>query len=147
MKKILIMFALIVSAVSLTKAQGGGGGGRGGTPEERAAATMAGATVTSLALTDDQKAKILPIIVAYNKAQTEAMAAGGDMQAAMATMRTKAAESEKQIVDLLTADQKKTYEAALATAKQNNPNAATVIVGGRGGRGGGGGGAPGGGGR
>src|ERR1044071_632701 len=124
MKKILIMFALIVSTVSLTKAQGGGGGGRGGTPEERAAATMTGAVITSLNLTDDQKAKVLPILVAYNKAQAEAMA-GGDPQAAMTALRPKAAEGEKQIVDLLTADQKKTYEAALATAKQNNPNAAT----------------------
>jgi hypothetical protein len=154
MKRMLIICALLISAVSFTKAQGGGGGGRGmqGTPEERAQATLASPTVASLNLTDDQKAKVLPILVAYNKAQTDAFAkaqaAGGDFQAVQAELRTKAAESEKEVVALLTADQKKTYDAALATAKQNNPNAATVVVGGRGGgRGGQGGGAPGGGGR
>ena len=153
MKKILIICVLLISAVSFTKAQqdsvqsqrGVAGRGQQGTPEERAQAALNAPTITSLNLTDDQKAKVLPILVAYNKAQTEAMtkaqAGGGDMQAVMAEMRTKAADSEKQCVSLLTADQKKTYDAALATAKTNNPNAATVVVGGRGGgRGGQGGG-------
>src|SRR4051812_45968837 len=104
MKKILIICALLISAVSFAKAQqdsarsqpGLAGRGQQGTPEQRAQATLSAPTVTSLNLTDDQKAKVLPILVAYNKAQTEAMtraqAGGGDMQAVMAEMRTKAAD-------------------------------------------------------
>jgi hypothetical protein len=150
MKRIVIICALLISAVSFTKAQGGGGGQQG-TPEERAQRTIDGPAVASLNLTADQKAKVLPILVSYNKAQTDMMAkaqAGGDMAAVRTQMTTLAADDEKQIVALLTPDQKKAYDAALASAKERNPNAATVVIGGgRGGRGGQGGGAPAGGGR
>ena len=47
-------------------------------------------------------------------------------------------QNEKAAVALLTADQKKAYDAALAAAKERNPNASSVFFGGFG-RGGGGG--------
>jgi hypothetical protein len=137
MKKIVIICALLISAVSFAKAQqdsvqsqpGMAARSRQGTPEERAQATLNAPAIASLNLTDAQKAKVLPILIAYNEAMARAQAGSGDMQAVMAEMRTKAADSEKKCVGLLTPDQKKTYNAALAFAKQNNPNAATVIVG------------------
>jgi hypothetical protein len=139
MKKLLVIVALLVSVVSFSKAQGYG---QQGTPEEQAQRSLDRPSVVALNLTADQKTKAMPILVAYNKAvadlRAKAMAGGGDMQAAMTEIRPKmttlADENEKLLVAMLTADQKKAYDAALATAKQNNPNATTVIIGG--GRGG-----------
>jgi hypothetical protein len=140
MKKLVIICALLISAVSFTKAQG-----QQRTPEEIAQMTLDRPNIAALNLTADQKAKITPILVAYNKANaeamTKAMAAGGDRQAAFTEVRTKmapmAAENEKAIVALLTADQMKAYNTALEAAKERNPNATSVFVGGRGFGGGG----------
>jgi Spy/CpxP family protein refolding chaperone len=141
MKKLVIICALLISAVSFTKAQG-----QGGTPEEMAQRTL-DVRLVSLNLTADQKAKLTPMLVAYNKTNVEAMTkarAAADPQAAMTELRTKmapmAAENEKAALALLTADQKKAYDAALAAAKERNPNATAVFFGGGGGRGGQGGG-------
>ena len=138
MKKLVIICALLISAVSFTKAQG-----QGGTPEEMAARTLDGQRLATLNLTADQKAKITPLLVAYTKATMADMMKAreaADPQAAMAELRTKfapmAAENEKAAVALLTADQKKAYDAALAAAKERNPNATSVFFGGGGGRGG-----------
>lgn len=137
MKKLVIICALLISAVSFTKAQGQR------TPEEMAQMTLDGPRLTSLNLTADQKAKLTPMLVAYSKAtMAEMMKAreAADPQAAMAELRTKfapmVAENEKAAVALLTADQKKAYDAALAAAKERNPNATSVFFGGGGGRGG-----------
>jgi hypothetical protein len=149
MKRIVIVFALLISAVSLTKAQGGGGGGRGpqGTPAERAQMTIDGPALTALNLTADQKAKTLALLTAMNKS-TDSLrtAAAGDFQSMMPKMTAMSSATEAKFVSWLTADQKKAYDTALAAAKERNPNATGILAGGRGGRGGGGG-APGGGGR
>lgn len=138
MKKLVIICALLISAVSFTRAQGG----PQGTPEERAKMTLDGERLASLNLTADQKAKLTPMLVDYSKAtMAEMMKArdAADPQAAMAELRTKfapmVAENEKAAVALLTADQKKAYDALLAAAKERNPNATSVFFGG-GGRGG-----------
>ena len=69
-----------------------------------------------------------------------AVAADADMQARMAAMQAMApkmapisAANEAAIVALLTADQKKAYDAALAAAKERNPAATGVFTGGFGG--------------
>jgi protein CpxP len=137
MKKLLLMCAFVMGISAVSFAQGGG---PQGTPEERAAASLERPNMAAYNFTADQKAKILPILVRQNKTQdslrTAATAGGADMQTAMPAMMAKmapvSAANEAAIVALLTPDQKKTYDAALATAKQNNPNATTVLVGGRG---------------
>lgn len=138
MKKLVLMLALLVSAVTFSKAQGQM------SPEERVKMTLDGQRLASLNLTADQKAKLTPMLLAYNKTLMETMTkvrdSGGDMQTAMADFRTKNApmisENEKAAVALLTADQKKAYDAALAAAKERNPSASAVFFGGFGGGGG-----------
>ena len=138
MKRIVIICALLISAVSFSKAQGQM------SPEERVKTTLDGQRLATLNLTADQKAKLTPMLLSYNKTLMETLTkvrdAGGDMQAAMADFRTKnapmIAENEKAAVALLTADQKKAYDAALATAKERNPSATAVFFGGFGGGGG-----------
>jgi len=130
MKRILIICALLISAVSFTKAQG-----RAMTPEERAAANFDIPLVASLNLTADQKAKLLPVLVTYNKATLEmrdkAREAGGDLDAARIALRPKmfalAEEYEKTAITLLTADQKKAYDTALLAMKESKPGATTVV--------------------
>ncbi len=137
MKKLLIMIALVAGVATLSKAQGGG---PQGTPEERAKASLERQSMAAYNFTADQKAKLTVILTRQNKSQdslrTIVMAGGADPQTAYPAMAAKlapiSAANEAAAVALLTADQKKTYDAALATAKQNNPNATTVLVGGRG---------------
>ncbi|MXV15518.1 Spy/CpxP family protein refolding chaperone [Hufsiella ginkgonis] len=147
MKKVLFIVALLVSTASLSMAQGGGqGGGRPmGTPEERAKMTIDGQRLTSLALTDDQKAKLLPLLVKANKSidSLRATAPQGDrdaMMALMPKMTAFTAPAETALISWLTPEQKKAYDAALAAAKERNPNATGILGGGFGGRGGQGGG-------
>ncbi len=133
MKKLIIMMALVAGVTTLSKAQGGG---PQGTPEERAAATLARPNMDAYAFTADQKAKIVVILTRQNKSQDSLMTAltagGGDRMAAMQAMGPKiapiATANEAAIVALLTPDQKKTYDAALAAAKERNPNATTAII-------------------
>ncbi len=140
MKRLVIICALLISAVSFTMAQGGGGRGPQGTPEERAQRTVDGTMFVSVNLTADQKTKTLALLTAQNKSIDSLRAtipAGGDMRAAMQELRPKitviANANEAKFLSWLNADQKKAYEAAMATMKANNPNA-TFGNGGRGGR-------------
>ncbi len=149
MKKLFIMIALVASVATLSNAQGGG---QQGTPEERAQRTIDGQRMAAFNFTADQKPKVLAILVRQNKstdslrATMPAPAAGADRMAAMQAMAPKlapiSAANEAAIVALLTPDQKKTYDTALAAAKERNPNATAVFTGG-GGRGQGGGRPPG----
>jgi hypothetical protein len=137
MKKLIIMMALVAGVITVSKAQGGG---PQGTPQERAAATLERPNMAAYNFTADQKAKIVVILTNQNKSsdslRTAAMAGGADPQTAYPAMAAKlapiSAANEAAIVALLTPDQKKTYDAALAAAKERNPNATTVFAGGRG---------------
>jgi hypothetical protein len=132
MKKFLIIAALLVSAVSFSNAQGRG---QQGTPEERAQRTLDGQAVASINLNADQKAKTLALLVRQNKSTDSLRTAlNGDFQAMGPKMATIRESNEKLFISWLTPDQKKAYDAALAAAKQNNPNATGILGGGRGGR-------------
>lgn len=122
MKKLLIICALVFSAVTFASAQGqGGGGGRmGGTPEERIK-RQTDQLVEKLKLTDDQKTKATAIFTASIAAQTkmreEMMAGGGDRAAMMEKMQKANAEVQAKITEILTDDQKKAYKAMLDEQK------------------------------
>jgi protein CpxP len=153
MKKLLFVCAFVMGISAVGFAQGGG---PQGTPEERAAASLERPNMAAYNFTADQKTKVLAILVKQNKSsdslRTAATAGGADPQTAFQTLGPKlapiSAANEAAIVALLTPDQKKTYDAALATAKERNPATTTAIIrsfgGGRrgGGGNGGGGGAP-----
>ena len=137
------MIALVAGVTTFSKAQGGG---PQRTPEERAKMTVDGQRMAAYNFTADQKAKIVVILTKQNKssdslrATMPALAADADRAARMQAMQAMApklapitAANEAAIVALLTPDQKKTYDAALAAAKERNPNATTVIAGGFGG--------------
>lgn len=138
MKKLLLSVSLILGMYAV-KAQGFGGG-TPPPPAERAQAFFTSERFTAFAFTEDQKAKITPLLVKFytsSDSLTATMPAGGGQEAfqQMAPKRAALAEPyEKAIVDLLTPEQKKTYDAALAAAKERNPNATRVFTGGFGGR-------------
>ena len=147
MKKVLLVCAFLVGLSTLSFAQGGG---PQGTPEERAKMTVDGQRMTAFNFTADQKAKVVAILTKQNKSSDSLRAAnaGGDRAAMAPKLAPISAVNEAAIVALLTADQKKAYDTALAAAKERNPNATAVFTGGGGrggqggGRGGNGGGAP-----
>ena len=123
MKKLLIICALVFSAVTFASAQGQGGqgGGRmGGTPEERIK-RQTDQLVEKLKLTDDQKTKATAIFTAQVAAQTkmreEMQAGGGDRAAMMEKMQKATAEVQAKITEILTDDQKKAYKAMLDEQK------------------------------
>lgn len=140
MKKIVLAVALLAGVVSLSKAQGGGQRQQL-PPAERVTALLGNERMAAFAFTADQKAKIVPLLTKFYTSSDSLMAtipADGDRMAAMQTLAPKRAAlgdpTEKAILGLLTADQKKTYDAALAAAKERNPNATAVFTGGGGGR-------------
>jgi len=76
------------------------------TPEQRAARLK-----DSLALSDDQVGKLIPIFQESDRKRTEAMdAAGDDRDARMAAMRGVMESTDKQIESILTDTQKAKYE-------------------------------------
>ncbi len=128
MKKLLIVCALLISAVSFANAQGG----QMGTPAERAQRTL-DMRLASLNLTADQKAKTLTLLTKLNTSSDSlrtSMGQGADRQAMMAKMGTISGPAEATFVSWLTADQKKAYDTALAAAKERNPNATGILAGG-----------------
>lgn len=139
MKKLLLSVCLLVS-VAAAKAQGGGGQRQMLPPAERASAMLSNDRFATFAFTEDQKAKITPLLVKFYTSSDSLMATiprDGDRREAFQTMMPKrtalAAPIEKAIVGLLNADQKKTYDTALSAAKERNPNATAVFTGGFGG--------------
>jgi len=137
MKKLLLSAFLLVGVIAV-KAQGPGGPPP--PPAERATAFFTNQRYAAFAFTDDQKAKITPMLVKFYTSSDSLRAtvpADGGMEAfqAMAPKRAAlAAPYEQAIVALLTPEQKKTYDAALAAAKERNPNATGVFTSGFGGR-------------
>jgi len=117
MKRLVIICALLISAVSFTKAQGGGGR-NSGTPEERAQRTIDGQGFAAFSLTADQKPKVMAVLVAQNKSIDSLRAAtpqGADMQATMQALRPKMTviqqANDKKILALFNDEQKKAYTA------------------------------------
>lgn len=137
MKK-LVLSACLLLGMYAVKAQGPGGPPP--PPAERATAFFTNERYAAFAFTEDQKAKITPLLVKFYTSSDSLRATipqGGGPEAfqEMAPKRAAlAAPIEQSIVALLTADQKKTYDAALAAAKERNPNATGVFTGGFGGR-------------
>jgi hypothetical protein len=133
MKKLLLSALLLVGMVAV-KAQGPGGPPP--PPADRAKAFFTNERYTAFAFTEDQKTKITPLLVKFYTSSDSLRAtvpADGGQEAfqAMAPKRAAiAAPIEASIVALLTPEQKKTYDTALAAAKERNPNATGVFTGG-----------------
>lgn len=140
MKKLVLSVFLLLSVVAV-KAQGGGGQRQMLPPAERASMVLSSERYASFALTSDQKAKITPLLTKFYTSSDSLMATvpqDGDRMAAFQALAPKraalSAPVEQAIVALLTAEQKKAYDTALAAAKERNPNATAVFTGGFGGR-------------
>jgi protein CpxP len=106
MKKLFMICAMLFSVVTFAHAQGGG---QTRTPEERAQRTLDQLT-EKLKLTDDQKPKVLAVLVdqnvQMNKAREEA---NGDRDAMRASFTKIQADNQVKVNALLTDDQKKAY--------------------------------------
>ncbi|MFD2164143.1 hypothetical protein ACFSJU_17170 [Paradesertivirga mongoliensis] len=141
MKKLVLSVFLLLAMVAV-KAQGGGGGQRQRLPPaERAQALFTSERFAAFAFTEDQKAKITPMLTKFYTSSDSLMATipqDGDRMAAFQAIAPKRAALgtpvEQAIVAMLTAEQKKAYDTALAAAKERNPNATAVFTGGFGGR-------------
>ncbi|TDH17917.1 hypothetical protein EXU57_24650 [Segetibacter sp. 3557_3] len=137
MKKLLLTVCLLVGVVTL-KAQGPGGPPP--PPEERAKMFFSNQRYAAFAFTEEQKTKITPMLVKFYTSSDSLMATvprDGGMEAFQAVAPKRAAlgePTEKAILAMLTPEQKKAYDAALAAAKERNPNATAVFTGGFGGR-------------
>lgn len=137
MKKIILSVGLLAGMFA-ANAQGPGGTPR--PPEERAKALFTNERYAAFAFTEEQKAKITPMLVKFYTSSDSLMATvprDGGMEAFQAVAPKRAALGEpveKAILAMLTPDQKKAYDAALAAAKERNPNATAVFTGGFGGR-------------
>lgn len=122
MKKLLMVCCLLVSIVSLSKAQGRG---PRRTPAEQAKELQA-----SLKLTDDQTAKITAIYTEQStKMDSVRKAAGDDRQAMMQAMQPMRKVTNEKVMALLTDDQKAAWK------KQQEEMRAKMQQGGMGGGG------------
>lgn len=138
MKKLLLSVFLLLGVIAV-RAQGGGQ--RQMTPPaERAKALFTNERFAAFAFTEDQKAKITPLLTKFYTSSDSLMATiprDGDRMAAFQAIAPKraalSAPVEESIVKMLTADQKKTYDTALSAMKERNPNATAVFTGGFGG--------------
>ena len=137
MKKLLLSVCLLLGMYAV-KAQGFGGPPP--PPAERAQAFFTNERYAAFAFTEDQKAKITPLLVKFYTSSDSLMAtvpagSGREGFQQIAPKRAAlAAPYEQAIVAMLTPEQKKTYDTALAAAKERNPNATGVFTGGFGGR-------------
>jgi len=123
MKKLLLMCCILLGITAVSRAQGGGGGGR----PPMSPADQAARLKTSLALTDDQTAKITAIYAAQAKSNDSLTAAGVTDRAARQPIRAAATAKIKAV---LTPDQAAEFDKQQAAMRQR---------GGGGGAGGGGG--------
>ena len=126
MKKIIIIFALLLSAVSLTKAQGGK------SPAIRAQATVEKLPAT-LNLSADQKTKLVAIFTAQGTSQDSlktamdaAKASGSDMAPFMARRKALSATTNAKVLALLSDEQKTAYKELM---KSRQPAAANGAAG------------------
>jgi hypothetical protein len=137
MKKLLLSVSLLLGMYAV-KAQGFGG--TPPPPAERAQAFFTNERYAAFAFTEDQKAKITPLLVKFytsSDSLTATVPAGSGREGFQQIAPKRAALAapyEQAIVAMLTPEQKKTYDTALAAAKERNPNATGVFTGGFGGR-------------
>jgi len=118
MKKLLMVCCLLVSIVSLSKAQGGPGRGPRKSPAEQAKDLQA-----SLKLTDDQTAKITAIYTAQStKMDSVRKAAGDDRQAMMQAMQPMRKATQDKIAAILTDDQKAAWKKQQEEMRANRGN-------------------------
>ena len=113
MKKLLIVCAFVLGAVTFASAQGGGQGG-GGMRQQMAPEDRAKQLVEKLKLNDDQKAKAVAVYTdaaAAQKKMREEMQAGGDMAGMREKMTKMTADVDAKINAFLTDDQKTAYKA------------------------------------
>ena len=113
MKKVLFILGILLSVVSISKAQQGPGGGgfQRRSPEEMVKMQME-RLPQNLNLNEDQKAKISAIYLSQAKSRDSlftSMAQGGDRQAMRSKMMEMNAASDKKVLVLLTDDQQKIY--------------------------------------
>lgn len=114
MKKLVMIFALLLGVAGFANAQQGGGQGRGPgrggmmmKPEERVKQLD-----EKLKLSDDQKTKLTAVFTAQQedmKKLREEMQ-GGDRGAMMEKMQKFRTDSEAKVTAVLTEDQKKAYK-------------------------------------
>jgi protein CpxP len=131
MKKLLLICVAVIGLAGVSRAQGGGGGG--GRGQQRSPEDQTAALKTSLALTDDQAAKVLAI---YKTAKVSndslATAANGDRAAMRAGRAPITAATNAKLALVLTPEQ-------AATMKKQQEEMRARMQQGGGGMGGGGG--------
>ncbi|MBC7912903.1 MAG: hypothetical protein H7Y07_02165 [Pyrinomonadaceae bacterium] len=134
------MSVFLLLGVVAVKAQGGGQR-QMLPPAERAKALFTTERYAAFAFTEDQKVKMTPLLTKFYTSSDSLMATipqDGDRMAAFQAIAPKraalGAPVEQAIVAMLTAEQKKAYDTALAAAKERNPNATAVFAAGFGGR-------------
>ncbi|WP_316840273.1 hypothetical protein [Pedobacter gandavensis] len=116
MKKLLMICGLLFSVITFAQAQDGGR--QKMTPEERVQRSVAGLS-KKLNLNEDQKTKAAAIFLDQMNAMEKARAAGNtDKEARRAEMMKLSEETDAKIAEILTADQKKTYETYKAERKE-----------------------------
>lgn len=121
MKKLLIVCGLLFSVITFAHAQQGGGR-KMPSPEERAKRNT-DRLAEKLTLTEDQKTKVSTIFLDQATAVDKIREAGsGDREATRAQVLKLSDETDAKIAAVLTADQKKTYEAWRAEQKEKMKN-------------------------
>jgi protein CpxP len=112
MKKLVLVFALVLGASVMTFAQNGGGngGGRGGRNPEQQVKRLK----EQLTLTDDQTTKVTAILVAQSKVQDSLRtASNGDREAMRPKQAALRKATSEKVLALLTADQAVIYKKQL----------------------------------
>lgn len=113
MKKLGILFIIMLAVSTMSMAQGFGGGGQQMTPEERAKRTT-DQIKEAVGLNADQEKKVYDLQIEQGKQMTkmreEMQASGGDFSSMREKMTTMRAEQDKKLKAILTADQWTKYE-------------------------------------
>lgn len=112
MKKLVLVFALVLGASVMTFAQNGGGngGGRGGRNPEQQVKRLK----EQLTLTDDQTTKVTAILVAQSKVQDSLRtASNGDREAMRPKQAVLRKATSEKVLAVLTADQAVIYKKQL----------------------------------
>jgi protein CpxP len=111
MKKLLLLCCIMLGITAVSRAQGGG-------RPQMSPVDQAAALKTSLALTDDQTAKITVIYTAQAKSRDSLMtAANGDMQSVRPAMTAIRTATTTKIKAVLTPDQATAWQKQMDDAR------------------------------